>query len=57
MSGVLKKNAAPLMVRGNSNVRTGVPEASSTQIFAPLVADTPLYTTERCVLDEEGYWK
>ena len=42
MSGVLKKNAAPFIVRGNSNVRTGVPELFSTQIFVPLVADTPL---------------
>lgn len=54
MSGVLKKKLAPFIVRGNVNVRTGVPSLSSTQIFAFLVADTPLYTTDRCALDEEG---
>lgn len=42
MSGVLKKKLAPFIVRGNANVRTGVPSLSSTQIFAFLVADTPL---------------
>lgn len=47
MSGVLKKNAVPLIVRGNANVRIGAPLLFSTQIFALLVADTPLYTTDR----------
>ena len=54
MFGVLKKKVVPLIVRGNSNVRIGVPELFSTQIFVSLTADTPLYTTERCVLEVEG---